>query len=240
WLKSSLQRELLVTKPTSLGDAFSLVRVTEARLEDQWVTPPASRSAVASGLLQLLLMQTAEWEDISIYYITGLPASKGSMAILCIKMTPYQALYGRVPPSIILYLPGSSKVAAVDEGLVERDVLLRQLRENLLAARNRMEMQANRSRREVEFNVGDKVLFKLQPCWNEWARWRRLKLPSTSKIDPVFHVSLLKLFTRAGIKGISSLPEEEHEGHPLDQPLTVCATSAILRNGEPIRQILVQ
>ncbi|GKA43575.1 reverse transcriptase [Tanacetum coccineum] len=41
-----------------------------------------------------------------------------------IKMTPYQALYGRVPPSIILYSPGSSKVAAVDEGLVERDVLL--------------------------------------------------------------------------------------------------------------------
>ncbi|GJS28360.1 reverse transcriptase [Tanacetum coccineum] len=37
------------------------------------------------------------------------------------------------------------------------------LRENLLAARNRMEMQANRSRREVEFNVGDKVLVKLQP-----------------------------------------------------------------------------
>ncbi|GKA43576.1 ty3-gypsy retrotransposon protein [Tanacetum coccineum] len=77
-------------------------------------------------------------------------------------------------------------------------------------------------------------------CWNEWAKWRRLKLPSTSKIDPVFHVSLLKLFTGSGVEGISSLPEEEHEGHPLDQPLTVCATSVILRDGKPIRQILVQ
>ncbi|GJX69104.1 hypothetical protein Tco_0304831 [Tanacetum coccineum] len=48
-LKPSMQRELLVAKPTSLGDAFSLVRVTEARLEDQGVTPPTSRSAVASG-----------------------------------------------------------------------------------------------------------------------------------------------------------------------------------------------
>ena len=34
-LKPMLQRELLVAKPTSLGDAFSLARVTEARLDDQ-------------------------------------------------------------------------------------------------------------------------------------------------------------------------------------------------------------
>ncbi|GKA54336.1 copia protein [Tanacetum coccineum] len=48
-LKPSLQRKLLVAKPTSLGDAFSLARVTEARLVDQWVTPPTSRLAVTSG-----------------------------------------------------------------------------------------------------------------------------------------------------------------------------------------------
>ncbi|GJT51233.1 retrotransposon-related protein, partial [Tanacetum coccineum] len=34
-LKPTLQRELLVSKPTSLGEAFSLARVIEARLEDQ-------------------------------------------------------------------------------------------------------------------------------------------------------------------------------------------------------------
>ncbi|GJX77412.1 retrotransposon-related protein [Tanacetum coccineum] len=34
-LKLSLHRELLVSKPTTLGDAFSLSRVTEARLGDQ-------------------------------------------------------------------------------------------------------------------------------------------------------------------------------------------------------------
>nr|GEU54529.1 Ty3/gypsy retrotransposon protein [Tanacetum cinerariifolium] len=73
-----------------------------------------------------------------------------------IKMTPYQALYGRVPPFVIPYPPGSSKVVTIDELLVERDVLLRQLRQNLFTARNRMELQANRSQREVEFDVGDK------------------------------------------------------------------------------------
>ncbi|GKB44630.1 ty3-gypsy retrotransposon protein [Tanacetum coccineum] len=165
-----------------------------------------------------------------------------------IKMTPFQALYGRVPPSIIPYPPGSSKVAAIDELLVERNVLLRQLKENLFAARNRMEMQANRSRREVEFNVGDKVLVKLQPyrqitlarrLSNKLAKRYygpfeilervgkvdyRLGLPPTSKIQSVFHVSLLKPFIGEGIVGVTNLPEEDHEGQPVDQPLAVCAT----------------
>ncbi|GJY77843.1 retrotransposon-related protein [Tanacetum coccineum] len=39
-LKLNLQRELLVSKPTTLGDAFSLARITKARLEDQ--SAPAS------------------------------------------------------------------------------------------------------------------------------------------------------------------------------------------------------
>ncbi|GKC47099.1 hypothetical protein Tco_1064821, partial [Tanacetum coccineum] len=34
-LKLHIQRELLVSRPVSLGDAFELARITEARLEDQ-------------------------------------------------------------------------------------------------------------------------------------------------------------------------------------------------------------
>ncbi|GKB77647.1 ty3-gypsy retrotransposon protein, partial [Tanacetum coccineum] len=49
-----------------------------------------------------------------------------------IKMSPFQALYGRLPPAIIPYPPGSSKVAVVDDVLIERDKLLKQLRHNLL------------------------------------------------------------------------------------------------------------
>ncbi|GJX77267.1 ty3-gypsy retrotransposon protein [Tanacetum coccineum] len=396
-LKPSLQCELLVVKPTSLGDDFSLVRVTEARLEDQWGTLGSGRVHILidnrgthnyvqprvvermhlpitctkpfkvyigsgetllcenmcaqvtidiqgsrmdvdlyvlpmkgpdivlgiqwlqklgkvthdysmqtmkfmwldqgevlegfqreqglilfrGGLLQSLPTPIAVWEDISIDFITGLPASKGSTLFeasgtklnlsmayhpqtdgqtkvvnrgleqdLCLKMTPYQALYGRIPPFIILYPPGSSKVVAVDEVLVERDVLLRQLRENLLDVRNRIGMQANRSHREVEFNVDDKVLVKLQ-LYRQITLAKRfsnklskryyglfkvlervgkvayhLKLPSTIKIHPVFHVSLLKLFTGADVEGIFNLPEEEHEGHPLDQPLLWLGSSS--------------
>ncbi|GKE92942.1 hypothetical protein Tco_1574037 [Tanacetum coccineum] len=33
-IKLNLQHELLVSKPTTLGDAFSLARITKARMED--------------------------------------------------------------------------------------------------------------------------------------------------------------------------------------------------------------
>ncbi|GKE82931.1 ty3-gypsy retrotransposon protein [Tanacetum coccineum] len=76
---------------------------------------------------------------------------------ISIKMTPYQALYGKVPLAIIPYPPGSLKVAVVDDILIERDGLLRQLRQNLLAAKSRIEEKANLKHQEVEFNVEDQV-----------------------------------------------------------------------------------
>ncbi|GKC77463.1 ty3-gypsy retrotransposon protein [Tanacetum coccineum] len=48
-LKLPLQRELLVSKPTTLGDAFALARVTEARLEDQCTVAITPKSASTSG-----------------------------------------------------------------------------------------------------------------------------------------------------------------------------------------------
>ncbi|GKF99068.1 retrotransposon-related protein, partial [Tanacetum coccineum] len=48
-LKLSLQRVSLVSKPTTLGDAFALARVTEVRLEDQGTVSVATKVASTSG-----------------------------------------------------------------------------------------------------------------------------------------------------------------------------------------------
>ncbi|GKA86980.1 ty3-gypsy retrotransposon protein [Tanacetum coccineum] len=181
-----------------------------------------------------------------------------------IKMSPYQALYGKVPLSIIPYPPGSSKVAAVEDVLVERDELLRRLRDNLLAAKNRMEEKANLKRREVEFNVGDKVLVKLQPYRQLTLARRlshklakryygpyeilerigkvayRLALPVTSKIHPVFHVSILKPFLGSESEAVAEIPGESDEGFVVEQPLTVCGSRFVLRDGSLVKQVLVQ
>ncbi|GJT28501.1 ty3-gypsy retrotransposon protein [Tanacetum coccineum] len=217
----------------------------------------------SGGLLQPMPIPTVVWEDVSMDFVTGLPVFKGLTVILVVvdRFTKY-AHFGTLPTSF-----SASKVAELFMDMVvkhhgfpktivsDRDPIF----ENLFAARNHMEMQGNRSRREVEFNVGDKVLVKLQPYHqitlarrlsNKLAKRYygpfeilervgkvayRLGLPPTSKIHPVFHVSLLKPFIGEGIDGVPNLPEEDHKGQLVDQPLAVCATRDILRNGEPSR-----
>ncbi|GJV31266.1 ty3-gypsy retrotransposon protein [Tanacetum coccineum] len=65
-LKPSIQRELLVSKPASLGGAFSLARVTKARLKDL-VTLTTSSGLVSSSqtkcLGKFLLLMTDDKDD---------------------------------------------------------------------------------------------------------------------------------------------------------------------------------
>jgi len=78
-------------------------------------------------------------------------------------MTPFQALYGRPPPTIPHYHEGSCSVYEVDQSLASLDELLRQLNENLHATSNRMKQQADSKRRDIEYKVGEMVFLKLHP-----------------------------------------------------------------------------
>lgn len=80
-----------------------------------------------------------------------------------IGMTPFEALYGRKPPSIPSYSPGSSKIESLDASLSLRQKVLKDLKFNLNRARNRMIQQVNAKRTEKEFKIGDWVYLKLQP-----------------------------------------------------------------------------
>ncbi|KAK9672066.1 hypothetical protein RND81_12G074000 [Saponaria officinalis] len=156
-----------------------------------------------------------------------------------LKMTPFQALYGRVPPSIPAYSKDESKVPAIDEMLRERDEALTHLRDNLLEAQHRMSQRVNKGRRELEFQPGDMVLLRLQPyrqhsvtrCHHHKLSRRycgpfqimerigkvayKLALPAQAKIHPVFHVSLLKLFRGDITIPHAPLPLEFIDGKPL-------------------------
>lgn len=59
-------------------------------------------------------------------------------------MTPFKALYGCEPPTIVSYTDGGSSNTQLDHDLNERDLLLRELRQNLFTAQNRMKMQTDR------------------------------------------------------------------------------------------------
>ena len=51
-----------------------------------------------------------------------------------IKLTPFEALYGYPPSRLQDYIPGTSRVAAVDSFLTQRQQILATIKANLVAA----------------------------------------------------------------------------------------------------------
>ena len=78
-------------------------------------------------------------------------------------MTPFEAVHGQKPPSVLSYLPGASKVQAVDLTITEREDILHTLKENLVMAQNPMKKQADQGFSERQFVEGDQVFLRLQP-----------------------------------------------------------------------------
>ncbi|KAL9426767.1 hypothetical protein AB3S75_033536 [Citrus x aurantiifolia] len=150
-------------------------------------------------------------------------------------MTPFQALYGRLPHSIPLYKDGLSRVNEVDQNLLNRDEVGQQLKTNL-AAVARIKHITDQKWRDVELQVGDLVPLKFHPYRQHTVFKRahqklacrfygpfmieqklgeaayRLSLPPEAKVHHVFHVSLLKKFVGNSLPTIIELPPISDEG----------------------------
>ncbi|RVW68732.1 Transposon Tf2-2 polyprotein [Vitis vinifera] len=196
------------------------------------------------------------WTNGEYWYNTTYHCSTG--------MTPFQALYGRLPPSIPHYADGLSRVNEVDQSLLTRDEVLQQLKTNLELAATRMKHVADQKRREVEFQIGDLVLLKLHPYRQHSVFKRahqklanrfygpfpveqklgkvayRLSLPPEAKIHPVFHVSLLKKYVGTSLPALVDLPPISDEGQLQVTPEKVVNTRWIKRGTKFIEASLVQ
>ena len=69
---------------------------------------------------------------------------------LAIGVTPFEALYGRPPPTILTYVPGTASIQEVEGWLRRRDLMLTELKPHLPKAQERMKRLADK-RREREF-----------------------------------------------------------------------------------------
>lgn len=71
-------------------------------------------------------------------------------------------MYGKPPPDIPDYLPGSSSVEAVDFLLTTRQDMFDALRQKLERSQVWMKNSTDPHRREVNFKIGDWVYVKLR------------------------------------------------------------------------------
>ena len=132
------------------------------------------------------------------------------------KLTPFEALYGYPPPRLLDYIPGTTKVEAVDAQLKSKQELFSLLRSNLVSAQERMKFHTDKHRSERSFSVRDWVYLRLQPYRQKSISHKtfnklsprfygpfqvlhkigaiayKLDLPLGSQIHPIFHVSCLK------------------------------------------------
>lgn len=132
------------------------------------------------------------------------------------KMTPYEVVYEKQPPSLTSYLLGISKVKEVETLLQRRDWTLATLKDNLAMDQNRMKQQVDQHQSKRSFEVGDLVFLRLQPYKKTSLKDHShheltprfygpyqilqciatvaymLSLLASSKIHPIFHVLFLK------------------------------------------------
>ncbi|KAK5772151.1 hypothetical protein PVK06_048424 [Gossypium arboreum] len=135
-----------------------------------------------------------------------------------IRMAPYEALYGRKCRTPLFWTElGESKIFGVDL-IRDAEQKVKVIRESLKIASDRQKSYADLKRKDIEYQVGDKVFLKVSP-WKKILRFgRKGKLsprfigpyeiservspvayrlilpPELEKIHDVFHVSRLRRY----------------------------------------------
>jgi len=135
-----------------------------------------------------------------------------------IGTSPFRALYGRQPPTAIDFLRTPQEGTTIPSALADHFAVLQEIKEHLRHTRQRMCDQANQHRTDRSFEPGNWVWVCLQPYRQRTLERRthqklgprfsgpykvlrrigavvyELQLPPTTRVHPVFHVSLLRPF----------------------------------------------
>lgn len=159
-----------------------------------------------------------------------------------LESTPFQALYGYLPPLITeVVVPGHITTAS---NLSEKEQMLVKLKHDLQDAQTRMKYYDDRNRSDCSFQVGDMLYLKMQPYRETTLGLHKsikldsryygpfkileairtvayhLLLPSQATIHPIFHISHFAPYWFS-CNPNAKLPLLDSEGKIRVQPLQV-------------------
>jgi hypothetical protein len=178
-----------------------------------------------------------------------------------LQTTPFFALYGHNPNHFGISPVSDIAIPDLATWMQQRNVMTDLLKQHLLRAQTRMKRQADKGRSERTFQVGEFVYLKLQPYVQTSVSHRssnklafkffgpyeilakvgavayKLKLPETSVVHPVFHVSQLKKAPGTGHQISTALPQS---ALPLQVPLQILNRRMVTRGTSEVLQVLVQ
>jgi hypothetical protein len=181
-----------------------------------------------------------------------------------LQCSPFRAMYATDPSPGMFPQLKLTDHQDVQDILKERQFFSEVIKEQLAKAQNRMKLQVDQNRTERSFQVGEKVLLKLQPYAQHSVTNRsfpklahkyfgpfdisekigsvayRLILPPGSLVHPVFHVSQLKAFTPDHTLVFSQLPDIPSLDIADVSPKEILDHRLVKKGNEAITQVLVQ
>lgn len=169
------------------------------------------------------------------------------------KHSPFEIVYGRSPIHLVHFTSSETAMTFLEEQLIERDVVMDDLKAHLLSSQQRMKILEDSHRRNIQFQAGKLEFLKLQPYRQTFIAGRlnkklsprlydpfhvskwigqvayRLALPPTARIHNVFHISQLK-------KAVGSAPvTPDIPTHIISELVFAAELESVLQVRNPIK-----
>jgi hypothetical protein len=158
----------------------------------------------------------------------------------------------------------SSENKSIQELVTERHLHTGLIKQHLATVQNRIKLQADKLRTDRKFQVGDRVLLKLQPYAQHSVVNRpchkiafkffgpytvvekvrsaayKLDLPDGSTVHPIFHISQLKEFTLDFTPVYTDLPVQTDFSTEVLQPESILERRLVKKGNAAVPQVRVK